>query len=577
MSYKRRILIYFSVIIGIFTIGIIIFEHQQIKNERTKGIENMLNNNADIIYNFIENNKLSIDSASVIDDFLNNFSESLRLTLIDEKGNVLYDNAISENKLENHINRPEVQKAIKYGYGSNIRVSDSSHLKYLYFAKKYPEGYFIRLALLYDLQIRTFISTQNSFVYYILMFFVVSVLMMIYFANKFSQSINKLKEFSNNLKNNQPVKLDFTFPNDEVGEISSNIVENYKLLQESKHKVSVEREKLIQHFHYSEEGIAIFSKNRKNIYSNLHFVQFLNAITDDPIEEIENIFDCVELEDFTRFLESDKREENMFTKRIEKNGKKYNMRIIVFDDKSFELYISDITKSEKTRLLKQEMTNNIAHELRTPVTTIRGYLETLLNLNDNYTKHQQNFIEKAYIQSIRLSELIQDIGMLTKIEEASDRFEKEPVHILNLLKELQLDMTGKFREKNIQFIIDVGNDVVVNGSSTLLYSIFRNLTENSATYAGENITIAIRCYMENEGTYYFEFFDTGKGVEEKHLVRIFERFYRINEGRTRNTGGSGLGLSIVKNAVLFHNGSIIAKNRPEGGLSFLITLPKTER
>lgn len=574
MSYKKRIIFYFSVIIGIFTIGIIVFEHQQIKNERTKGLENMLSNNANIIHNFIKNNKLSIYSEEVIDDFVNNFPEGLRLTLIDENGNVLYDNIIPEKTLENHINRPEIQKAIKNGYGSNIRVSDSSHLKYLYFAKKYPGGYFIRLALLYDLKIRSLISANNSFIYYILLFFVVSVLMMIYFANKFSLSIKKLKEFSNDLKNNRPVKFDFTFPNDEVGEISANIVENYQLLQESKLKLSVEREKIIQHFHYSEEGIAIFSKERKNIYANLHFIQFINTIIDESVEDIESIFNCDELNDFVRFIELDQREENMFTKRVEKNGKKFNMRTIVFDDSSFELYISDITKSEKTRLLKQEMTNNIAHELRTPVTSMRGYLETLLNMNENYTKYQQNFIEKAYNQSIRLSELIQDISMLTKIEEASDRFVKEPVKILDLLKDLKLDMTEKFRERNTQFIIDVADNIVIYGNFTLLYSIFRNLTENSVMYAGENIIITIRCYMENDEAYYFEFFDTGTGVEEKHLVRIFERFYRINEGRTRNTGGSGLGLSIVKNAILLHNGSIIAKNRPEGGLSFLITLPK---
>lgn len=574
MTYKRRILFYFSVIIGIFTVGIIVFEHQQIKNERTKGLENMLSNNADIIHNFIKNNKLSIYSEEVIDDFVSNFSEGLRLTLIDKNGNVLYDNVIPETTLENHIDRPEIQKAIKNGYGSNIRVSDSSHLKYLYFAKKYPEGYFIRLALLYDLKIRSLVSANNSFIYYILLFFVVCVLMMMYFANKFSLSIKKLKEFSNDLKNNRPVKFDFTFPNDEVGEISANIVENYQLLQESKLKLSAEREKIIQHFHYSEEGIAIFSKDRKNVYANLHFIQFINTIMDEPVEDIESIFNCAEFDDFLNFIESEQREENMFTKRIVKNGKKFNMRTILFDDNSFELYISDVTKSEKTRLLKQEMTNNIAHELRTPVTSMRGYLETLLNMNENYTEYQQNFIEKAYNQSIRLSELIQDISMLTKIEEASDRFVKEPVKILDLLKELNVDMTEKFREKNTQFIIDVAGNVIVNGNSTLLYSIFRNLTENSIMYAGENIIITIRCYMENDEAYYFEFFDTGTGVEDKHLVRIFERFYRINEGRTRNTGGSGLGLSIVKNAVLFHNGSIIAKNRPEGGLSFLITLPK---
>ncbi len=116
--------------------------------------------------------------------------------------------------------------------------------------------------------------------------------------------------------------------------------------------------------------------------------------------------------------------------------------------------------------------------------------------------------------------------------------------------------------------------MVIYGSRTLLYSIFRNLVENSLAYAGKSIQIVLRCYMETDDAVYFEFHDNGVGVEEKHLVKIFERFYRVNEGRTRDTGGSGLGLSIVKNAVLLHKGNIVAKNRPEGGLLFLITFPK---
>lgn len=266
----------------------------------------------------------------------------------------------------------------------------------------------------------------------------------------------------------------------------------------------------------------------------------------------------------------------MLSKRIEKSGKNFNIRVIIFDDESFELYISDITRSEKTRMLKQEMTNNIAHELRTPVTSIRGYLETIISLHEDKKDNARikNFLDRAYAQTIQLSELIQDISMLTKIEEASDRFELEPVPIKELLEDLQSDLSEKLNEKEFDFLIEVNEDVVVQGSRTLLYSIFRNLTENSLSYAGKGVKIVVRCYSENRNTYYFEFYDTGPGVENKHLVRIFERFYRINEGRTRNSGGSGLGLSIVKNAVLFHKGSILAKNLSEGGLCYLITFPK---
>jgi two-component system OmpR family sensor kinase/two-component system phosphate regulon sensor histidine kinase PhoR len=164
--------------------------------------------------------------------------------------------------------------------------------------------------------------------------------------------------------------------------------------------------------------------------------------------------------------------------------------------------------------------------------------------------------------------------MLTKIEEAPDRFELEQVRMNELLNELSNDLADKLNENKDNFLVNVNDNVVIYGSRTLLYSIFRNLIENAISYGGENIDIVVRCYNENENTYFFEFYDTGTGVDEKHLVRIFERFYRVNEGRTRKTGGSGLGLSVVKNAVLFHKGSIVAKNRPEGGLHFLMTFPK---
>ena len=577
LSYRKKILLYFSVIIAIFTVGILMFEQQQIRYERTKSLENMLDGNANFIHRYIEKQGIRLpQNASRLDELMAYFSDNLRLTIIDEKGNVTYDNLMNEDSMQNHISRPEIQKSIGFGNGINIRMSESTHVQYLYYAKKYAQGYFIRVALPYDVKVKSFLNSKNSFMYFILLFFVVCSLMMFYFANKFSQSIKELKEFAINLKNEKPIKTAFQFPDDEVGEVSAEIVENYNLLKENRKKLAQEREKLLQHFQYSEEGIAIFSEDKKKIYTNSHFLQFLNIIIDEPTLEDEYIFSDPNFTEIVAFIDSPHRKENMFSTRIEKSGKQFNVRAIVFEDNNFEIYISDITKAEKRRLLKQEMTNNIAHELRTPVTSIRGYLETILNLDPSDTTRRQLFIDRAYTQTIRLSELIQDISMLTKIEEASDRFQKEPVNIESLLHELESDLAAKFTEKDIHFRVDVNENVVVYGSRTLLYSIFRNLTENSISYAGNSIQIVIRCYTDTDDATYFEFYDTGIGVDEKHLVRIFERFYRVNEGRTRDTGGSGLGLSIVKNAVLFHQGNIVAKNRPEGGLLFLITFPKTK-
>ena len=129
-------------------------------------------------------------------------------------------------------------------------------------------------------------------------------------------------------------------------------------------------------------------------------------------------------------------------------------------------------------------------------------------------------------------------------------------------------------EKHITVVNKLPSEVILTGSSSLLYSIFRNLTDNAIAYAGNDIQITINCFREDEKFYYFSFSDTGVGVPEEHLNRLFERFYRVDKGRSRKLGGTGLGLAIVKNAVLFHGGTIFAKNMPKGGREFVFTLKK---
>ena len=577
LSYRKKIFIYFSVIIAVFTVGIIVFEQNRVKHERMANLENIMDVYAETVHRYISENRLyEKDSLMAVSELLSYLpDDGVRLTIIDWQGNVMYDNTLLADTMGNHLQRPEIQKAIMQQSGTHVRVSSTNNVKYMYYAKKYDEGYFVRVALPYDIKVKPVLGAKNDFVCYILLFFVVCVLMMNYFAKRFSKSIKELREFSLQLKSGQPISEPVNYVDDEIGEISADIIENYNLLQKNRKQLALEREKLVQHFQYSREGIAIFSSDREKIYANPHFLQYLNVIADKTVLDAEKVFSDPHFSDVVRFLEIKPRKENIYTKRIEKSGKQFNVRVIVFDDESFEIYIADVTKQEKTRLLKQEMTNNIAHELRTPVTAIRGYIETLLTLDENDVERRRNFLERAYAQTIRLSELIQDITLLTKIEEAPDRFEWEEINIKHLLEELRSDLEERFKEKNDRFVIDVDDDVTVNGNRTLIYSIFRNLAENSLAYAGENIEIGVRCYAKTDDTLYFEFYDTGIGVDERHLGRIFERFYRISEGRTRKTGGSGLGLSIVKNAVLLHHGSIVAKNRPGGGLMFLITFPRS--
>ena len=223
--------------------------------------------------------------------------------------------------------------------------------------------------------------------------------------------------------------------------------------------------------------------------------------------------------------------------------------------------------------LKYQMTSNIAHELRTPVSSVKGYLETIIehgSIMENEKKEQ--YIKRAYAQTNRLSNLIRDISLITKIESAGELFNKEQIDINKLFNDIYEDYAHKAKLE-----INIPNDVRIAGNYTLLYAIFSNLIENSINYGADdngNVEIKIEIYKEDNYNYKFKYADRGQGIPEKHLEKIFDRFYRVDKGRSRNNGGSGLGLSIVRNAVKFHNGNIKINSKVNQGVEFKISLSK---
>ena len=230
----------------------------------------------------------------------------------------------------------------------------------------------------------------------------------------------------------------------------------------------------------------------------------------------------------------------------------------------------------QSKKLKMQMTSNIAHELRTPVTSIRGYLETLLGCPDMPQEKKQAFLQRAYNQTLRLSDLISDMALITKIEESPEKLGKEDVDIYNVANEVFDEFAERIHQKNVTVENLLKPGIIVKGNRTLVYAILRNLVENSLKYAGDGVTLHIECYSYIDKQYYFNYYDTGHGVPQEHLERIFERFYRVSEGRTRDDGGSGLGLSIVRNSVVFHGGDIKVMNRQGGGLQFFFTLRRKQ-
>lgn len=232
-----------------------------------------------------------------------------------------------------------------------------------------------------------------------------------------------------------------------------------------------------------------------------------------------------------------------------------------------------IAEQKRNQQLKQEMTSNIAHELKTPVSSIRGFLEILLRDKPMDEAQRRYFIERCYSQTLRLSDLIADVALINKLEEANDLFEKDPVSINECAEEAIVELTHQAREHNDTIHNNLPDDMEIVGNRMLIYTIFRNLVENAITHAGDGCEVTVDSYKPADGDrYYLRVYDNGRGVDNEYLPKLFDRFVRIDEGRSRKNGGTGLGLSIVKHAVLFHGGSVYAKNRPEGGLEILFSL-----
>lgn len=229
-------------------------------------------------------------------------------------------------------------------------------------------------------------------------------------------------------------------------------------------------------------------------------------------------------------------------------------------------------EQEKARI-KRQLTNNINHELKTPVASIGICLETLLSGISLSEEKRQELIERCYANNERLRRLLEDVSLITRLEDGSGLIGKEKVSINDILTDIANELNILPEDERLTLHTDFDEQVTLEGNLSLIGSVFLNLTENAIAYSeGKNIFISLIENNETECRIRFE--DDGKGVEEAQLPRLFERFYRVDKGRSRQKGGTGLGLAIVKHAVLFHGGTISVSNRPGGGLRFEFSLRK---
>lgn len=563
-SYKRQLLIYFAAVFVVFAILLIIFQFRSDRNSRKLMLQDRLSCYADII-------ALSDDYASTV----KLFPPELRVTVIDKNGVVVYDSVEDESTLDNHGSRPEVKIAIEEKEGGSIRKSDTVGINYFYYAKSYG-GYIVRMALPFEYDVKKALRPDSVFILIVVLVFFIALFFIIFLSDKFGEGVSRLHRFAEAAEQGKIDYENMAFPDSELGDIGNQMLQSYRRLEESNRVIALEKERLLLHLHYYDGGIAIFSQERKKVYANARFVQFVNLMLDRPTPDLDTLWDSEIFRPVAEFVagNTNSRVDNVpvFQYNVDKGGRVYTLQVLVYPDNGCEMSVNDVTNVEKNRVMKQQMTNNIAHELRTPVSSIRGYLETLTVCKDISEERRNMFIDRAYVQVMRLSDLIRDISMITKIEEAPEQLHKEKVYLKNVVDEVSDELRPRIEEKGILVENALEPDLCVNGNPSLIYAVFRNLMENSLKYGGREIKIHVECYAKGDGYCHFSYYDTGKGVPDEHLSKIFERFYRVSEGRTRDDGGSGLGLSIVRNAIAFHKGDIRALNRKGGGLEFIFSL-----
>ena len=230
-------------------------------------------------------------------------------------------------------------------------------------------------------------------------------------------------------------------------------------------------------------------------------------------------------------------------------------------------------QAEKETRMRRELTQNIAHELKTPVASILGYTDTIIDSPDIAEEVKNQFIARTNAQARRLSTLLQDISTLNRMDYAKDMITKERVNISVLFADIVQETAIAMEAHQMKLQNYLPQDIIVHGNYSLLYSIFRNLMDNAINYAGQGTEIEVSA-EQLSGFWHFTFKDNGTGIPAQHQPRIFERFYRIDKGRSREMGGTGLGLAIVKNAVLMHGGTISVSTPDTGGLAFDFTVRK---
>lgn len=497
------------------------------------------------------------------------FKDNLvRFTVINKEGEVIFDNEIT--KLDNHNNRQEIIDAFKNGSGSSVRYSESLSTSMVYVATKIDDNTVIRSSVPVN-SIRVFTSgTLKYYIAIILLVFVLSLFLAVKLVKIIVYPINELQKVTSKIENGDLNKRAIIYNYDEIGFLAqtfNNIADQLEIRIID----SLDKKNKLEAILESMESGVIAIDNNENIILINSYSQKLFDLKEDNIGK--KISDCIidyDLINFIREIPEIGTKEIKLFHPIERELRVKKSPIINYLNNSIGIVITvqDITDIKRLENMRSEFVANVSHELKTPLTSIKGFSETLRYVDDSETKNK--FLDIIDKESERLTNLINDILILSNIENIH-KMESEYFNPGDVIENV-LDMVKSqaYKKSIIIKYNDCFNSEIL-GNKDKFHQLAVNLIENAIKYSNENGIVKIDLTLE-EQYFVFKVKDNGIGIPKNDIPRIFERFYRVD--KSRSTRGTGLGLAIVKHIVKLFNGEISVKSKAGIGSTFTVKIKK---
>lgn len=582
MKLHFKLFITFGLITAAALISIFIYLDRNLNRTYVSQLKENIKKQAQATKTLLLNSRLESQN---IDRIVHSVGKdlALRITIIDNRGHVEGDSELKYNdavKLENHLERPEILDAIKKGEGWSQRFSTTLKKDIIYYAIPFNSSSFngfIRFAIPVERVSLVFDNTEGALLISILIVFIATLFVAIIAFNFISRPISNLANQAKRIADGDYSKKLIVTSRDEVGELSNSLNSMSESINERIKEILNNNSKFEAVLLSMFEGVMVLDSTGRIQLMNTALKDMLkiddNPVGKRPIEIIRNVTVQEISEGALLIKEGVITKEEYFTFPYSKTILMHASPVCVQNNtKGAVIVFSDLTELKRLETIRKDFVANVSHELRTPISSIKGYAETLLDGAIEDKNNAKDFIKIIHDESDRLASLINDILDLSKIE--SDAFNLKLNK--NNLYELADGAINKLRKdskgKSIEIKNNIEKELNILSDHNLITQVFLNLISNAIKYSHNNSIINISS-IKNENTVKIEIEDSGIGIPQKDLQRIFERFYRVDKARSKDLGGTGLGLSIVKHIIHAHGGEIYVRSVEGQGSTFGFNLP----